>query len=101
MHREVCLGHMPIGVSGCCLASEEWKRANDSFCHAVQDLAGSLGPSGIASELGLGKVDTRPHRVQPVSAHHGMGILDGLQWIVTAVKSSSRLSLLRKRARGL
>lgn len=66
-----------------------------------QDLAGSLGPSGVANELGLGKVDTRPHRVQPVSAHHGMGILEGLQWIVTAVKASSRLSLLRKRARGL
>eukprot|EP00892_Ulva_mutabilis_P012699 jgi/Ulvmu1/9801/UM056_0041.1 len=65
-----------------------------------QDLPGSMGPAAVASELGLSDVDTRPHRVQPVSAHHGVGITDGLQWIVNAVKSSPRLSLLRRRARG-
>jgi hypothetical protein len=66
----------------------------------VQDLPGSLGPTEVSDELGLGKVDTRPHRVQPVSAHHGMGIAEGIQWLVHAVKSSPRLSLLRRRLRG-
>lgn len=66
----------------------------------VQDIPGSLGPTDVASELGLSDIDTRPHRVQPVSAHQGVGIAEGLQWIVSAVKASPRLSLLRRRARG-
>jgi hypothetical protein len=59
-----------------------------------------MGQAEVAAELGLGKVDTRPCRVQPVIAQRGVGIGEGLQWLVAAVKSSPRLSLLRRRMRG-
>ena len=59
-----------------------------------------MGEVAVADELGLGKVSGRPQRVQPVSATTGAGIADGLQWIVSAVKASPRLSLLRRKARG-
>lgn len=62
-----------------------------------QDLYDSLGTSDIAEELGLGKVDTRPCRVQPVSAHSGYGISEGLTWLVNSVRHSPRLSFLRRR----
>lgn len=54
----------------------------------------------MAEELGLGKVDgQRPTRIQPVSAHSGYGVEEGLSWLVAAVRSSPRLSLLRRRIR--
>lgn len=67
---------------------------------ALQDLESSVGEVRVAEELGLARVAARPHRVQPVSATTGMGIGEGLQWIVKAVKASPRLSLLRRKMRG-
>jgi len=52
----------------------------------------------MAEELGVGKIDTRACLVQPVSAHSGYGISEGLTWLVGAVRQSPRLSLLRRRS---
>ena len=65
----------------------------------MQDLPRSINETQVSEELGLGKVSARPHRVQPVSATTGAGVADGLQWLVTAVKASPRLSLLRRKMR--
>lgn len=84
-------------------ASASWSLLGSAWQHRhrVQDLPGSLSETQVAEELGLGKVAARPHRVQPVSATTGAGVADGLQWLVSAVKASPRLSLLRRKMRSV
>lgn len=56
--------------------------------------------AAVTENLGLGKVDTRPFRVQPASALNGSGVAEGVHWLVEEVKRSSRALLLRQRAIG-
>lgn len=51
----------------------------------------------VASSLGLSAVTSRPHKVLRVSSHSGLGITDGLSWLVSAVQQSNRALLLKQR----
>ena len=62
-----------------------------------QDLAGFSGAGDLTSHLGLSGVDSRPCKVQEGSALDGVGIVEGLQWLVQAARESSRTMLMRKR----
>jgi ADP-ribosylation factor related protein 1 len=63
-----------------------------------QDVDSSRPTAEITQQLGLGKLDTRPCRVQPTCAYTGEGMREGLGWLVDEIRRSSRASLLRQRA---
>ena len=62
-----------------------------------QDLAHAGGEDELASHLGLSSVDSRPCKVQAGSALDGVGLVEGLQWLVQAARESSRTMMMRKR----
>ena len=61
------------------------------------DVAGALPPSELAAHFGVGTFDTRPCSVQAVTARTGEGVKAAVQWLVEAVKKSSRPELIRRR----
>ena len=61
------------------------------------DVAGALPPSELAAHFGIGPLDTRPSSVQAVTARTGEGVKAAVQWLVEAVKKSSRPELIRRR----
>ena len=63
-----------------------------------QDKEGALPASEITQSLGLGKLDTRACRVQPVSMLNGNGIREAIRWLVEEIGESDRVLMLRKRA---
>ena len=60
-----------------------------------QDAEGAVDAQEVAESLGVGKADTRGTKVQPVSAHTGEGVQEGLSWLVAQIKGSARLQRLR------
>jgi ADP-ribosylation factor related protein 1 len=65
-----------------------------------QEVPGALAAMELREHLGLGKFDSRPVDVRPVSATAGDGLRGGVTWIVERAKRSSRAELLRRRAIG-
>ena len=63
-----------------------------------QDQEGHMPASEVTQELGLGILDTRACRVQPVSLLTGTGIKEAMRWIVEEIGESDRRLMLRKRA---
>ena len=63
-----------------------------------QDMVGALTAGEVQENLGLGKVDSRPIRVQPISAMKGEGITEGIRWLLTEIHRSDRCSRMRQRA---
>lgn len=63
-----------------------------------QDIEGALAAAEVTSSLGLGKLDTRACRVQPVSMVTGNGIREAMRWLVEEIRESDRALMLRKRA---
>lgn len=63
-----------------------------------QDRDSHLPASEITQALGLGILDTRPCRVQPISSISGTGIREAMRWLVEEIKESDRVLMLRKRA---
>ncbi|KAK9799011.1 hypothetical protein WJX73_004244 [Symbiochloris irregularis] len=63
-----------------------------------QDVEGHVPASEITQSLGLGIIDGRPCRVQPISAHNGNGIREAMRWLVDEIGASDRKLMLRNRA---
>ena len=63
-----------------------------------QDELGAMTAGDVQESLGLGKMDARPTRVQPISALRGEGITEGVQWLITEIHRSSRAARMRLRA---
>ncbi|GBF91820.1 hypothetical protein Rsub_04925 [Raphidocelis subcapitata] len=67
-----------------------------------QDAEGAAGLTEVAEALGLagggGPAGGAPCIVQPASAHTGLGLAEGLKWLVDAVKKSPRRRLVTRAA---
>lgn len=63
-----------------------------------QDLPEAAAALDIQEHFGLGKLDSRPTRVQPMSALKGDGVADGIQWLLTQIQRSDRATRLRQKA---
>jgi ADP-ribosylation factor related protein 1 len=59
-----------------------------------QDADKALPAAAIAEHLGVGRLDSRPCKVLPVSAFTGQGISEGVQWLVEVSKRTPRFSRL-------
>ncbi|WIA36678.1 hypothetical protein OEZ86_007960 [Tetradesmus obliquus] len=55
-----------------------------------QDAEGAVDMQEVSEAFGLGKMDSIPCIVQPASAYTGQGLVDGIKWLVEAVKRSPR-----------
>jgi len=62
-----------------------------------QDAAGAAAAAAVADHLGVGKVDSRPVRVQGTSAVSGEGLVDGVSWLVNTARRGPRAARLRYR----
>lgn len=62
-----------------------------------QDAPGAAGVAEMQEQFGIGKLDTRPVKVQPASAYTAQGIADGLSWLVGVTKRSARVAMLRSK----
>ena len=60
-----------------------------------QDIEGSAGAQEVAEMFGIGKIDTRPIKVMPVCAYTGQGLRESVEWLVQAIRASTRTSRLR------
>lgn len=65
-----------------------------------QDLEGAASPQAVAEQFGIGKVDSRPVKVQPVCAYTGQGLREGVAWLVEAIKRSPRVNIIRAKHTG-
>uniref|UniRef100_A0A0D6QRQ6 Uncharacterized protein n=1 Tax=Araucaria cunninghamii TaxID=56994 RepID=A0A0D6QRQ6_ARACU len=63
-----------------------------------QDLPGALSAEDLARYLDLKELDERPYMFQAISAYDGLGIKDGINWLVDAMERSKRTEALRHRA---
>uniref|UniRef100_A0A0C9S7E6 TSA: Wollemia nobilis Ref_Wollemi_Transcript_8817_886 transcribed RNA sequence n=1 Tax=Wollemia nobilis TaxID=56998 RepID=A0A0C9S7E6_9CONI len=63
-----------------------------------QDLSGALSAEDLARYLDLKELDERPYMFQAISAYDGLGIKDGINWLVDAMERSKRTEALRHRA---
>lgn len=59
-----------------------------------QDVSSALSADEVADHLGIGRLDSRPCKVLPVSAFSGQGIREGVQWLVEVSKRTPRFSRL-------
>lgn len=64
-----------------------------------QDVEGAADLQEMTEVLGLGKLNSRPCIVQAVSAYTGQGLVDGLKWLIEAVKRSPRRRIVTAAAR--
>ena len=62
-----------------------------------QDLDGAASAQEVAEMFGIGKLDSRPVKVQPMSAHTGLGVNEGVAWLVGVIRKSPRLHMIAKR----
>lgn len=65
-----------------------------------QDLEEAETPQSVAEHFGIGRVDSRPVKVQPVCAYTGQGLREGVQWLVEVIKRSPRVARLRAKHAG-
>lgn len=63
-----------------------------------QDLGGAVSAEELARYLDLKELDERPHMFEAVCAYDGMGIKDGVDWLVEAMERSKRTEKLKARA---
>lgn len=63
-----------------------------------QDLAGAVPAEDLARYLDLKELDERPYMFQSISAYDGLGIKDGINWLVDAMERSKRTEALRQRS---
>ncbi|GLJ55878.1 hypothetical protein SUGI_1199790 [Cryptomeria japonica] len=62
-----------------------------------QDLPGAVSAEDLARYLDLKELDERPYMFQSISACDGLGIKDGINWLVDAMERSKRTEALRQR----
>ncbi|XP_077243911.1 uncharacterized protein LOC143884299 [Tasmannia lanceolata] len=63
-----------------------------------QDLAGAVSAEELARYLDLKELDERLYMFEAVSAYDGMGIKEGIEWLVDVMERSKRTETLRLRA---
>ncbi|XP_077220716.1 uncharacterized protein LOC143854570 [Tasmannia lanceolata] len=63
-----------------------------------QDLAGAVSSEELARYLDLKELDERLYMFEAVSAYEGMGIKEGIDWLVDVMERSKRTETLRIRA---
>jgi len=63
-----------------------------------QDLPGAVSAEELARYLDLKELNERPYMFQAISAYDGMGIKDGINWLVDAMERSKRFEVLSQRA---
>jgi len=63
-----------------------------------QDLPGAVSAEDLARYLDLKELNERPYMFQAISAYDGLGIKDGINWLVDAMERSKRFEVLRQRA---
>lgn len=63
-----------------------------------QDLPGAADSQEVTEMFGLGSVTDRAVRVIPVCAYTGQGLRESVEWIIGAIRSSSRTQRLRVKA---
>ncbi|KAF6167577.1 hypothetical protein GIB67_031160 [Kingdonia uniflora] len=63
-----------------------------------QDLAGAVSAEELARYLDLKELDERPYMFEAVSAHDGLGIKEGVDWLMEVMERSKRTDMLRVRA---
>lgn len=64
-----------------------------------QDILGAVSALEVQEHLGLGKIGTRPTKVQPISALSGTHIAEAVQWLLTEIHRSDRFAQLRQLTR--
>lgn len=62
-----------------------------------QDIEGAVSPQAIAEHFGVGKLDSRPFKVQAVSTYNGQGVHDSVAWLVSTIRRSPRLARMKQR----
>ncbi|KAF4400168.1 hypothetical protein G4B88_019377 [Cannabis sativa] len=62
-----------------------------------QDLAESVSSEELARYLDLKKLDERVYMFEAVSSYDGLGIKEGVEWLVEAMARSKRTEMLRAR----
>ncbi|KAF8380294.1 hypothetical protein HHK36_027776 [Tetracentron sinense] len=71
-------------------------------CGAINDkdldLAGAVSAEELARYLDLKELDERLYMFEAVSAYDGMGIKDGVDWLLEVMERSKRTEMLRVRA---
>ncbi|KAL1531434.1 ADP-ribosylation factor-related protein 1-like [Salvia divinorum] len=63
-----------------------------------QDLEEAVSTDELAQYLDINKLDGRDFKFQAVSAFEGLGIKEGVNWLVDAMERSKRTEILRLRA---
>lgn len=63
-----------------------------------QDLPGAVTAEELARYLDLKELNERPYMFQAISAYDGLGVKDGINWLVDAMERSKRFEVLRQRA---
>ncbi|KAF8412303.1 hypothetical protein HHK36_000264 [Tetracentron sinense] len=63
-----------------------------------QDLTGAVSGEELARYLDLKELDERLYMFEAVSGYDGMGIKDGIDWLVEVMERSKRTEMLRIRA---
>lgn len=63
-----------------------------------QDLEEAVSTDELSQYLDIKKLDERDYKFQAVSAFDGLGIKEGVNWLVDAMERSKRTEMLRLRA---
>ncbi|OVA14123.1 Small GTPase superfamily [Macleaya cordata] len=63
-----------------------------------QDLAGAVSADELSRYLDLKELDERQYMFEAVCAYDGMGVKDGIDWLVEVMERSKRTETLRVRA---
>lgn len=71
------------------LEEEELKNAILLVLANKQDLEGALEAAGVSEALALGSLKNRTWSIFKCSATKGEGLKEGMDWLVTALKSST------------
>lgn len=63
------------------------------------DVEGALNGPELAEQFGVGKVDSRPCKVQAMSARTGYGVNEGISWLVNTMKKHPRVIKIDTRSK--
>eukprot|EP01018_Ginkgo_biloba_P032426 Gb_00708 [translate_table: standard] len=80
------------------LRHEDLKGAPILIVANKQDLSDAVSAEELARYLDLKELDERPYMYEAISAYDGLGIREGVNWLVDVMKRTKRSELLRHRA---
>eukprot|EP01094_Clydonella_sp_ATCC50884_P013359 TRINITY_DN23635_c0_g1_i1.p1 TRINITY_DN23635_c0_g1~~TRINITY_DN23635_c0_g1_i1.p1 ORF type:complete len:182 (+),score=19.25 TRINITY_DN23635_c0_g1_i1:136-681(+) len=73
----------------CMLEEEELRGVPLLILANKQDLPGALPAEKISEELGLTAIKKRPYQIMKASAIQGVGLMEGLDWVVNVIKAAT------------